>query len=545
MATQRIVFTEWLPDQPSSVNALVDAKNVMPNQVGYKPFPTAQNYGSAAGEDLIATVSGKFDDVTQLFSGSATKLYQYNGVNHINVSKSSRIISNIERTSNVVTITTTTAHGYSVSDSVVVGATTNTGINGTFTVASVPSTTTFTYAQTGADIVSVADSGRVYRDTYNASQWHFTQFGPNVLATDNNSKVQYWEVNQSVSFEDASADAPVAKYITTVRDFVVTANVGGVANKVQWSDINDFTNWTSGSASQADYQLLPDGNTIQGITGGEFGVIFLEKAIVRMSYIGSPLFFQFDTIARNLGCIASGSIAQFGATSFWLADDGFYSTDGNVVTPIGVEKVDRYFFDNLDYNSLSTISSSIDPVNKLVVWNYPKATGGRELIMYNWQIQRWSRAETDVTTMAYAATATTTLEALDNFGTIDTLPASLDSSIWAGGIATLKGTRGQYIVAFNGSSATANIVTPDLEIGFNSTITLARTQIDNGSSTVQVASRKMLDDTITYSSSVTTDDENRASLRSSGRYHRLSVTPTGNWTSAIGVDVDITPRGLR
>jgi hypothetical protein len=545
MATQRIVFTEWLPDQPSSVGALVDAKNVMPNQVGYKPFPTAQNYGSAAGENLIATVSGKFDDVTQLFSGSATKLYQYNGVNHINVSKSSRIISNIERTSNVVTVTTTTDHGYSVSDSVVVGATTNTGINGTFTVASVPTTTTFTYAQTGTDIVSVADSGRVYRDTYNASQWRFTQFGPNVLAVDNNSKVQYWEVNQSVSFEDASADAPVAKYITTVRDFVVVANVGGVANKVQWSDINDFTDWTSGSASQSDYQLLPDGNTIQGITGGEFGVIFLEKAVVRMSYIGSPLFFQFDTIARNLGCIASGSIVQFGATSFWLADDGFYSTDGNVVTPIGVEKVDRYFFDNLDYNSLSTISSSIDPVNKLVVWNYPKATGGRELIMYNWQIQKWSRAETDVTTMAYAATATTTLEALDNFGTIDTLPASLDSSIWAGGIATLKGTRGQYIVAFNGSSSTANIVTQDIEIGFNSTITLARTQIDNGSSTIQVASRKMLDDAITYSSSVTTDDENRASLRSSGRYHRLSVTPTGNWTSAIGVDVDITPRGLR
>jgi len=545
MATQRIVFTEWLPDQPSSVNALVDAKNVMPNQVGYKPFPTAQNYGSASGEDLIATVSGKFDDVTQLFSGSATKLYQYNGVNHINVSKSSRIISNIERTSNVVTITTTTAHGYSVSDSVTVGAITNTGINGTFTVASVPSTTTFTYAQVGADIASVADSGRVYRDTYNASQWRFTQFGPNVLAVDNNSKVQYWEVNQSVSFEDASADAPVAKYITTVRDFVVTAHVGGVANKVQWSDINDFTNWTSGSASQADFQLLPDGNTIQGITGGEIGLVFLEKAIIRMSYSGSPLFFQLDTISRGLGCIEGNSIAQYGATSFFLSDDGFYSTDGNVVTPIGVEKIDRYFFDNLDYNSLSTISSSIDPVNKLVVWNYPKATGGRELIMYNWQIQRWSRAETDVTTMAYAATATTTLEALDNFGTIDTLPASLDSSIWAGGIATLKGTRGQYIVAFNGSSATANIVTPDLEIGFNSTITLARTQIDNGSSTIQVASRKMLDDTITYSSSVTTDDENRASLRSSGRYHRLSITPTGNWTSAIGVDVDITPRGTR
>ncbi len=57
-------------------------------------------------------------------------------------------------------------------------------------------------------------------------------------------------------------------------------------------------------------ELIPDGGDITGITGGEFGIVFLEKAIVRMSYIGSPLFFQFDTISRNIGCIEGGSIAQ-------------------------------------------------------------------------------------------------------------------------------------------------------------------------------------------------------------------------------------------
>jgi hypothetical protein len=35
-------------------------------------------------------------------------------------------------------------------------------------------------------------------------------------------------------------------------------------------------------------------------------------------------------------------------------------------------------------------------------------------------------------------------------------------------------------------------------------------------------------------------------LRSSGRYHRLKINPTGdNWKNAVAVDVDITPQGGR
>ncbi len=39
MATQRIAFTEWLPDQPTTTNALLEANNVYPLTVGYGPFP--------------------------------------------------------------------------------------------------------------------------------------------------------------------------------------------------------------------------------------------------------------------------------------------------------------------------------------------------------------------------------------------------------------------------------------------------------------------------------------------------------------------------
>src|SRR3989442_1059325 len=58
------------------------------------------------------------------------------------------------RTSNTVTITTTAAHSFVVGQTVVISGVTDASFNGTFSIATVPSTTTFTYSQTGANATS-------------------------------------------------------------------------------------------------------------------------------------------------------------------------------------------------------------------------------------------------------------------------------------------------------------------------------------------------------------------------------------------------------
>jgi DNA-binding beta-propeller fold protein YncE len=60
----------------------------------------------------------------------------------------------VRNSSNVVTITTTAAHGFSVGQTVVIAGVSDTTFNGTFTIASVPSASTFTYAQTGSNATS-------------------------------------------------------------------------------------------------------------------------------------------------------------------------------------------------------------------------------------------------------------------------------------------------------------------------------------------------------------------------------------------------------
>jgi len=379
------------------------------------------------------------------------------------------------------------------------------------------------------------------------STWNFALFGAEVLATNHTAKVQRWTIGSSTAFADLAAAAPIAKFVTVVRDFVVCANIGSTANKVQWSDINDATDWVSGTTSQSDFQIMPDGGNITGITGGEFGIVFLEKAIARMSYTGSPLFFQFDTISRGLGCIAGGSIAQYGGLSFFLSDDGFYQTDGQSVTGIGNEKIDKYFFDDVLLESIDSMSSSADPKRKIVVWNYANNSGGRSILIYNWQLQRWSRASTAATVVGDIATAGTTLEGLGTLGytDIDTMPASLDARLWVGGKFLFAGAEDTKIVTFTGSDYNSELITTDVEVGYNSVVTLARPQIDNGSATIKIASRRELDDAVIFGDSSTTSAEGRADLRSAGRYHRLEVSPTGNWTTAMAVDIDVKPQGNR
>jgi hypothetical protein len=74
------------------------------------------------------------------------------------VSTITKTVSNKALASNVATITTSATHGFAVGDYVVVSGVDAT-FNGTYLVASVPTTTTFTYAKTATNVTSTAATG--------------------------------------------------------------------------------------------------------------------------------------------------------------------------------------------------------------------------------------------------------------------------------------------------------------------------------------------------------------------------------------------------
>ncbi len=58
---------------------------------------------------------------------------------------------------------------------------------------------------------------------------------------------------------------------------------------------------------------------------------------------------------------------------------------------------------------------------------------------------------------------------------------------------------------------------------------LARPLVDNGSASVSVASRTLLTQSLSFGSASAADTDNRVSLRSSGKYHRLRMQPTDQY----------------
>lgn len=381
---------------------------------------------------------------------------------------------------------------------------------------------------------------------YTTSFTDNAQYGSAMIAANGTAKLQVWYLNSSTLFADLAAAAPVAKYVTVVRDFVVAGNINGTENLVQWSNLNDETNWTPSATSQSDSQVMADGGNVQGLTGGEFGLVLLEKAIYRMSYSGSPYFFQFDNIARGHGCLEPNSITQFKNVTYYLSDDGFYSCNGQTVTDIGSEKVDRFFFNDANTSYFSSMSSATDPIKKLVVWNYINKNGTYSQLIYHWVLGKWSYGNVQTSYISEVLTVTKTLEQLNAFGTVDSITTSFDSGFWSGTKLLLSGINGTRVATLDGNYLTSSITTGDIQTdGTRSVVTMVRPMIDSGTATVSVAGRNSLSDTITYSTPSTVNSDGRVPVRVAGRYIRYRFAPTSSWSYAVGFEVEQQQQGTR
>lgn len=120
------------------------------------------------GIKVVATASAG----TTIHTGSATVTVEdeiWIWAQNNNPFSAALTVTNKVLTTNVATITTSAAHGLFVGDTVKITGVDST-FNGTWAVATVPSTTTFTYTRTAANIGTVGSGGTVYIKATAASQ---------------------------------------------------------------------------------------------------------------------------------------------------------------------------------------------------------------------------------------------------------------------------------------------------------------------------------------------------------------------------------------
>ena len=121
----------------------------------------------------------------------------------------SATITNVARSSATATVTTSAAHGFRTGDQVVVAGLTNTALNGTYTIASTPLATTFTYTtSTSGNISSTSDSGTA---NVEANSWAVNDFLSQGSTTETNVPgASDFNEDEDIDFIIASTEDPTS-----------------------------------------------------------------------------------------------------------------------------------------------------------------------------------------------------------------------------------------------------------------------------------------------------------------------------------------------
>jgi hypothetical protein len=387
--------------------------------------------------------------------------------------------------------------------------------------------------------------------TTNDGWWDFTLFGDIVIATNNTDVPQKFQVDVDTNFALLAGSPPTAAFTGVIRDFAVLARKSASYPTIQWSAINNCADWAVSATTLSDSQLFPDGGIIMGFIGGEYGLVFLEKAIYRMNFEGPPTVFRFDKISHILGCRAERSIAAYENLAFFLSDDGPYMVrGGSEIIDIGTNKVDRWIEENLNSGYLYRISSTIDPINMLYIMGMPSISSSSgspdTLLIYHWPTEQWSKISVNHEIIYTAATqGTVTIDGLDSYAsTIDTIPYPVDSRFWAGSgrliLSSFDTSHRQGY--FSGANLAATLETGDTQLtqGKKSLLRSFRPMIQGTSvtPTAVIRYRDRLQDSINSSSILTINAAGRIPSRINARYHRaqLTIPASSDWDYAQGID---------
>lgn len=388
---------------------------------------------------------------------------------------------------------------------------------------------------------------------YTVEGWEMAKFGNRIIATALGADTQYFDMGVSALFDDLAGSPPQAAHIAVVRDFIVIGNLidGGTEYpaRVQWGGFNSSEKWGVDAAVQSDFQdLFGNGGAIQRIVPGDYGVIFQEDSIWRMDYAGPPTVFRFDEVERGRGTRCPNSVTWLGDVVYYWGNDGFYVFNGAVSTPIGSEKVNRYITDNYDSARSSEFFGMVDRANDLVFWTYPKITGGRELIIYNWVTQRWTHSDINVQAFSEYADTGYTLEDLDLlFADIDSASINVDSKEYRGGNVTLGAfDNTNKLSNFTGPYLTATIETGEFKFpnGERVFVSGARPMVEGGGQySVALGNRDLQTGMVTFDTPKTVNPIGECQFHKNTRFTRFKTTLNGGFAHASGLEVFYKPAG--
>lgn len=478
-----IPFGAWFPDAADYRNpGLVEARNVYPSSAGYSPFPGL----IGAGDTVSGTVLGarrfdRTDTTSVIVVGTTIDLY-------------------------VIAGGTVTASGLSLS-------------------------------------LAVGD------------MWAFEQFGKYVFATSKATGTYYLsDLDTDTSFSSAPGSPPKADTITRIGDFLVMGNMTDIdasdqVYRVRWSRFNSpIGTWGTDIAYQSGYVDMPSRyGEITGMSGGTVGMVFQKYAVSRFQYVGGVSAFRKEIIDEERGCASPRSVVQVGPFTYWVGFEGFCRSDGSSVENISSPRVWQWFRDAANMGYISRVQGGVDWPRRCVIWAFYGVDGSSysQVIIYNWEQDRWSNAVIDIDCLVETTLEGLTLEEVAViYPDIDAMSPSLDSPEFTAKGRTLSALVGGELSNFTGPALEATMETGDFQVETSrrSFVSEVWPIVENqdANARISIGTRAKPGASVMFSDDVSEGALGFAPVTADGRFFRvrMKIPAAANWGKASGLQVE-------
>ena len=425
---------------------------------GWEKFSTSTFLGVCRSiHDWAALNSTKY-----LGIGTHLKLYAAEGTSFYDVTPIRSTTSagdvTFSATDGSSTITATdSGHGAVINDFVTFsgaatlgGLITATVLNQEYQIASVPSTSTYTFAakDTSDDEVTAnsSDSGNggssvvgayqintglnayVSGTGWGANAWNdgvfgssssvlssnqlriWTQdnFGEDLLANVRGGGVYYWDSSVGTSTRavdistlgGASATPTVALQImvSDVDQHVICFGVNDIGSStidpllVRWSDQESAADWTPTAINTSGGVRINQGSKIIGAlqTRQEI-LIWTDTSVHSMRFVGSPFIFQFALLSHNISMISPNAAANARGSVYFMDRGGFFVYNGSV-QPVPCSVKD-HVFSNLNLGQAYKVHAATNVDFSEVTWFYPVGEDNTDItnyVTFNYAENVWS-----------------------------------------------------------------------------------------------------------------------------------------------------------
>ena len=248
----------------------------------------------------------------------------------------------------------------------------------------------------GSTAVAATDTVRI---------WNIDNFGEDLIVNPRNGPVFYWDATTpdtrmvNITTLGGATNPPEVATKTLVSQnsrhviaFGCDPLSSSTQNKmlVRWSDQEDAADWTPSTTNQAgDYQLNKGSRIVTALQTRSDILIFTDKTLYNMQYIGGQLVFGFQVVADNIYIAGAQSAVAVNDVVYWMGASGFYAYDGRV-QPIQCSVQDFVLVD-IDWSATDKIFACSNMMHNEVTWFYQSVDGTEidSYVTYNYVENLW------------------------------------------------------------------------------------------------------------------------------------------------------------